>query len=310
MSEKKAPRVSVIGAGAVGATLAQRIFESGLADVVLVDILDKIARGKALDLIDGAAVTGTERSIQGTGDYAAIAGSDIVVITAGLARKPGMTREDLIAKNEAIVKDVSLHIQEHAPSAVVIVVTNPLDSMTYLTWKTTGSRREKVFGMAGVLDGSRFIALIAEELGVPRAAVETVVMGSHGDTMVPVVSKTLVNGRPISALMPKERLDALVKRTCDRGAEIVSYLGTGSAYYSPSASVFKMVSAVLKDTKEVMTASACLNGEYGLKDMFMGVPCRIGRAGIEGVVELKLSEGEKAALAKSAQAIRKSTELL
>jgi malate dehydrogenase len=303
-------KVSVIGAGAVGATLAQRVFESGIADVVLVDILDKVACGKALDLMDAAPVTGTEKSITGTGDYAKIEGSSIVVITAGLPRKPGMTREDLIAKNSGIVKDVSSHIKKHAPSAIVIVVTNPLDSMTYLAYKTTGFKREKVFGMAGVLDGSRFIALIADELKVPRASVQAMVMGSHGDTMVPVVSKTLVSGKSVLTLMTKETLDKIVRRTCDRGAEIVSFLGTGGAYYSPSASVFKMVKAILNDTKELMTASAYLDGEYGLKDIYIGVPCRIGKAGIEGIVELDLSEEEARALRKSAQAIKSSIELL
>jgi len=303
-------KVAVIGAGAVGATLAQRIFESAMADVVLVDIVKNLACGKALDLLDAAPITGTEQSIKGTGDYKDIEGSDIVVITAGLPRKPGMTREDLVAKNAAIITDVSIHIKNHAPSAIVIVVTNPLDSMTYLARTLTGFKPEKVFGMAGVLDGSRFIALIAEQLKVPRASVETYVMGSHGDTMVPVISKTLVSGTPVAGLMPKETLERIVKRTCDRGAEIVSLLGTGSAYYSPSAAVFKMICAIINDTKEVMTASAYLRGEYGFKDIYIGVPCRIGAHGIEKIVELDLSEEERAAFRASAQAIKSSIELL
>jgi len=308
--KKSLHTVAVIGAGAVGATLAQRIFESGLADVVLIDILKKVACGKALDLVDASPLTGTEQSIIGTDDYRAIEGSDVVVITAGLPRKPGMTREDLIAKNAAIITDVSVHIKSHAPNAIVIVVTNPLDVMTYLVWKLTGFKRGKVFGMAGVLDGSRFIALIADELKVPRASVETYVMGSHGDTMVPVVSKTLVSGKPVAGLMPAATLEAIVKRTCDRGAEIVSLLGTGSAFYSPSAAVFKMLRAILGDTKEIMTVSAYLEGEYGLKDIYIGVPCRIGRTGIEKIVELDLSNEEKSALNTSAQAIKSSIELL
>jgi len=307
---KPAPKVAVIGAGAVGATLAQRIFEAGLADVVLVDILKNIAAGKALDLLDAAPIVGTERKIVGTDDYKELEGSDIVVITAGLPRRPGMTREDLIAKNAAIMTDVCERIKRFAPSAIVIVVTNPLDSMTYLARKLTGFRPEKVLGMAGVLDGSRFIALIADELKVPRSSVETCVLGSHGDTMVPVVSRTFVSGKPLSKVIPEDLLDRIVKRTCDRGAEIVSLLGSGSAYYSPSAAVFKMVNAILNDTKEVMTASAYLNGEYGLRDIYIGVPCRIGKGGIEKIEELELSDIEKNALQASAQAIKSSIQIL
>ena len=307
---KPAPKVAVIGAGAVGATLAQRIFEAGLADVVLVDILKNIAAGKALDLLDAAPIVGTERKIVGTDDYKELEGSDIVVITAGLPRRPGMTREDLIAKNAAIMTDVCERIKRFAPSAIVIVVTNPLDSMTYLARKLTGFRPEKVLGMAGVLDGSRFIALIADELKVPRSSVETCVLGSHGDTMVPVVSRTFVSGKPLSKVMPEDLLGRIVKRTCDRGAEIVSLLGSGSAYYSPSAAVFKMVNAILNDTKEVMTASAYLNGEYGLRDIYIGVPCRIGKGGIEKIEELELSDIEKNALQASAQAIKSSIQIL
>jgi malate dehydrogenase len=308
--EKSSYKVTVIGAGAVGATLAQRIFEAGLADVVLVDILKNIACGKALDLIDAASLTGTEQMIIGTDDYKDIEDSDIVIITAGLPRKPGMSREDLIAKNAAIIRDVCGRIKTHAPNAIVIVVTNPLDSMTYLAWKLTGFPKERVFGMAGVLDGSRFAALLAEELKVPRSSIETHVLGSHGDTMVPVVSKTLVSGKPITSAIPKDALEKIVKRTRDRGAEIVSLLGTGSAYYSPSAAVFAMVNAILNDTKAVMTASALLTGEYGLKDIFIGVPCKIGRSGIEKIVELELSSDEKCALDNSAQAIKKTNVLL
>lgn len=308
--KKTAHKVAVIGAGAVGATLAQRIFEAGLADVVLVDILKHIACGKALDLIDAASITGTEQTIIGTDNYKDIEGSDIVVITAGLPRKPGMSREDLIAKNAAIIRDVCGRIKAHTPNSIVIVVTNPLDSMTYLAWKLTGFPKQRVFGMAGVLDGSRFIALLADQLKAPRSSIETYVLGSHGDTMVPVVSNTLVSGKPLAAAIPKDTLEKIVKRTCDRGAEIVSLLGTGSAYYSPSAAVFAMVNAILNDTKAVMTASAHLSGEYGLKDIFIGVPCRIGRAGIEKIVELDLSNDERAALANSAQAIKNTNVLL
>jgi malate dehydrogenase len=303
-------KVAVIGAGAVGATLAQRIFESGLADVVLVDILDKIACGKALDLTDASPLTGSEKSITGTGDYKHIQGSSIVVVTAGLARKPGMTRDDLIARNAAIVKDVCVNIKREAPSAILIIVTNPLDSMTYLARKVTGFSDKKVFGMAGVLDGSRFIALIAEELKVPRSSVETFMMGSHGDTMVPVVSKTTVAGTPVEGLMKPEALRRIIDRTCNRGAEIVSFLGTGGAYYAPSASVLKMVKSIINDSGETMTASAYLSGEYGLKDICIGVPCVIGKGGIEKIIEFGLSGEEKAALKRSAEAIRRSIEIL
>lgn len=303
-------KISVIGAGAVGSTLAQRLFESGLADVVLVDILKNVACGKALDLLDASSIMGTEKAIIGTDDYKEIRGSDIVVITAGLPRKPGMTREDLISKNAAIVKDVAAKVRTHAPGAIVIVVTNPLDTMTYLTCKVTGFDKTKVLGMAGVLDGSRFIALIADELKVHRSLVKACVMGSHGDTMVPVISQTFVSGKPLSSILPKDKIDNLVKRTCDRGAEIVSLLGTGSAYYSPSAAALRMIRAIMDDRGEVITASAYLEGEYGLKDICMGVPCRLDSRGIVEVVELDLSEQEKAAFAASAKAVGSSIGLL
>jgi len=303
-------KVSIIGAGAIGATLAERVLESGLADVVLLDVLKDVAAGKALDLLDAAPIVGHERSIVGTGDYGLIASSDIVVITAGFPRKPGMTREELIAKNASIVRDVSKNIKKNAPSAIVIVVTNPLDAMTYLALKETGSSREKVFGMAGILDGSRLTALIADELNVPRAKVKTVVLGSHGDTMVPVLSETRVSGKGITELLPKERMDAIIKRTRDRGAEIVGLLGAGSAYYSPSAGAFKMIKAIAKGTGETIVASTYLSGEYGLKDICIGVPCKLGRNGIEKIIELKLTEEEKEAFYKSAQAIKSTIELL
>ena len=303
-------KISVIGAGAVGATLAQRIIEGGIADVALVDILKNIAAAKALDLMDAAPVVGHECNIIGTDNYAETKGSDIVVITAGLPRKPGMTREELIAKNAGIVKGVSENLKKYAPSAIVIVVTNPLDVMTYLALKTIGTGRNKVFGMAGVLDGSRMAYLIADELKVKRSTVQTVVLGSHGDTMVPVLSKTRVAGKPVMDLIPKDKLERIVKRTCDRGAEIVSLLGAGSAFYSPSAAALLMIKAVINDTKETLTASALLEGEYGLKDICIGVPCVIGKSGMERVVEIDLSKEEKAAFLKSASAIQGSINLL
>lgn len=307
---KNIKKVAVIGAGAVGATLAQRILESGLADVALIDILKNVAAGKALDLLDASPVVGHDRSIIGTDDYTAIKGSDVVVVTAGLPRKPGMTREELIAKNASIVKGVSENIKIHAPSAILIIVTNPLDVMTYLALKTTGFDSRKVLGMAGALDGSRMAYLIADELKVNRASVETLVLGSHGDTMVPVLSKTFISGKPVTGLIAKDKLDMIVKRTCDRGAEIVALLGTGSAFYSPSAAVFEMLKAIDGDTKQVVAVSAYLSGEYGLNGICIGVPCVIGKAGVEKIIEIDLSKEEKEAFLKSARAIKSSTDLL
>ena len=303
-------KISIIGAGAVGSTLAQRVLDSGLADVVLVDIVKNMAFAKALDMADAAPIVGTERSIIGTDSYKDIESSDIVIITAGFPRKPGMTREELIAKNAAIVREVSNNIKMHAPSSIVIVVTNPLDTMTYLAHKTLGFKKEKVFGMAGVLDASRFIYLLSDELKVKRSSVETYILGSHGDTMVPVLSKTKIGGKPIARLLSKEKIEAIVRRTRDRGAEIVGLLGSGSAYYSPSAAVFKIISAVIKNSKETLVVSAYLNGEYGLQDLYIGVPCKIGKSGIEKIVELELAEDEALALKMSAQAIKSSHEKL
>jgi malate dehydrogenase len=306
----KSRKITVVGAGAVGATLAQRIIEGSVADVVLVDILGNVAKGKAFDLLDASPIVGHEKTIVGTDDYSQIKGSDIAVITAGLPRKPGMTRDDLVAKNAAIIRNVTSGIKKYAPEAILIVVTNPLDTMTYLTLKETGFAKNKVIGMAGVLDGSRFTYLLAEELKVPRASVETYMLGSHGDTMVPLLSKTRVGGRAVTSLIAKEKLDTIIKRTCDRGAEIVSLLGSGSAYYSPSAAVFKMISAILGGSKETFVVSAYLDGEYGLKDICVGVPCLLGRSGIEKIVELELSADEKKAFLKSAEAIRNINNIL
>ena len=303
-------KVSIIGAGSVGATLAHRVLESGLADVVLLDIFEKIAMGKAMDLSDASPIAGHEGNITGTGDYKDIESSDIVVITAGLPRRSGMTRDELISKNAGIVKDVAAKIKTHAPRSIVIVVTNPLDVMTYLTYKITGFPKNRVIGMAGVLDGARFVYLIASSLGVPRSSVETYILGSHGDAMVPLVSNTKVSGKPVTGIMAGEKLAQIVRRTRDRGAEIVSLLGSGSAYYSPSAAVFKMIEAILKDKKETLTVSAYLEGEYGLSDLYIGVPCKIGKLGVEKVVELAISGEEKAAFLRSAQGLKTLNNLL
>ncbi len=301
-------KVSIIGSGAVGTTLAQRVLESGIADVVLLDVLKNVACAKSLDLLDASSIVGHERNIIGTDNYKDVESSEIVVITAGFPRKPGMTREELVSKNGSIVKEVSNNIKIYAPYSILIVVTNPLDAMTYLAYKVTGFKPARVFGMAGILDESRFIYLAANELKVKRSSIETFVLGSHGDTMVPILSKTRVSGKPISSLVPKARLEEIVKRTRGRGAEIVSLLGSGSAYYSPSAAVFRMIKAVLNDTGETMTVSAHLDGEYGLRDICIGVPCRIGKSGIKKIVELDLSEEERGALHKSGQAIKDSYE--
>jgi malate dehydrogenase len=303
-------KVSIIGAGSVGATLAQRVLESGMADVVMVDIAGDVARGKALDLSDAAPVIGHERAITGTDDYALIKDSAAVVITAGFPRKPGMSREDLIAKNAAIVKDVSQKIKTYSPQAIVIVVTNPLDAMTYIAYRTTGFGRERVFGMAGILDSSRFTYLLSDELKVPRSAVKTLMLGSHGDTMVPVISRTTVSGKPVRDLLPKAKLDAVIKRTCGRGAEIVSLLGSGSAYYSPSAGVYRMLDVIFGGKSQALVVSAYLDGEYGLSGICIGVPCVLGKKGIEKIIEIDLSGEEAAAFKRSAAAIKDTIDLL
>lgn len=309
MAESKR-KISVIGAGMVGATLAQRIFESGMADVVLVDVLKNVAVGKSLDLIDAAPLTGTESAIIGTDEYSQVSGSQVVVVTAGLARKPGMTREDLISKNAAIIKSVCSEIKKAAPDSILIIVTNPLDTMTYLARRVTQFSRERVFGMAGVLDSSRMGALIAEHLKVARRDVEAQVLGSHGDTMVPLISRTRVSGKPVSDLIDKESLDSIIKRTRDRGAEIVKNLGTGSAFYSPSAAVFSMLKTIFGPVSGTHVVSACLEGEYGFEDLCIGVPCRICRRGIEKIVEIELTPEEDAEFRASAKAIKESISLL
>jgi malate dehydrogenase len=307
---RKPAKIAVVGAGAVGATLAQRVLEADLSDVVLVDIARDMAVAKALDLLDASSIVGHERSIVGTDDYSQIGGSSVVVVTAGFARKPGMTREDLVKKNVSIVKDVCANIKKFCPEAIVIIVTNPLDAMTYLALKTTGFKKERVFGMAGLLDTSRFIYLVASELKLPRSSVNGYILGSHGDTMVPVLSKTYVDDKPITDLLPSDRLDAIVERTRERGAEIVKLLGSGSAYYSPSAAAFRMAQAVIEDSGKIFVSSVFLDGEYGLSDLCIGVPCKIGAEGIEEIVELELSKGERLALNASAQAIKKTIKAL
>lgn len=298
------PKVSIIGAGNVGATLAMRIAEADLADVVMIDIAEGICMGKTLDLTDAAPVAGHNRKIAGGSDYKQIADSDIVVVTAGFPRTPGMSREELVAKNSSIVKTAVSRIKNYCPNAMIIMVTNPLDVMTYLAYKESGFPKNRVMGMAGVLDAARFTALIAEAAGVKYRDVETYVLGSHGDTMVPLLSHTKIKGKPIDKVLPKEKIDEIVSRTRNRGAEIVNLLKAGSAYYAPSASAFAMARAILKDTGEVLCVSCFLECEYGLNGIYIGAPAKLGRNGIEKIIELSLSEEERKEFNKSAEIIR------
>ena len=304
------PKVGVIGAGQVGATAAQRIVEENLADVVLADIVEGMPQGKALDLMEASPLKGHEATIIGTNDYAEIKGSDIVIVTAGVARKPGMTRMDLLKINAGIVKDVSEKIRQFAPESILIIVTNPLDVMTSLAHQITRFPKRRVMGMAGVLDSARFRYFLAEKLKVNGKDIEAMVLGGHGDEMVPLPRFSTVKGTPITQLLKKEELDALITRTRNGGAEIVSLLKQGSAYYAPGASVFEMVQAILNDEKRVLPCSAFLEGDYGLKGVFCGVPCRLGRKGILEIVELPLSDEEKRALSQSAARVREGVQEL
>lgn len=297
------PKITIIGAGAVGATAAQRIAEKELGDVVLTDIVEGLPQGKTLDLMEAAPLFGYDSKILGTNDYRDIEGSDIVVITAGIARKPGMTREDLLKINTKIIREVSQNIARYAPDSVVITVTNPLDIMTYVTMKTTNFEPARVFGMSGVLDAGRFAAFIAMELGCSVRDINAMVLGGHGDTMVPLPRFTTVSGVPVTELMPEDTIRRLVDRTVNGGAEIVNLLKTGSAFYAPSAAVTNMVEAVIKDTKRILPVCAYLNGEYGRKDIYLGVPAKLGRRGVEEIIELQLIDDEKKALDRSAEAV-------
>jgi malate dehydrogenase len=297
------PKITVIGAGAVGATTAQRIAEKELGDVVLTDIVEGMPQGKALDLMEAGQLMGYDSNIIGTNDYKDIEGSDVVVITAGIARKPGMTRDDLLRINSNIIRDVSQNIAKYAPDSVIITVTNPLDIMTYVSLKTTGFEPNRVFGMSGVLDSGRFAAFIAMELGCSVRDINAMVLGGHGDTMVPLPRFTTVSGVPITELMPESTIQRLVDRTINGGAEIVNLLKTGSAFYAPSASVTNMVEAVLKNTGRIMPVCAYLNGEYGYSDIYLGVPAKLGREGIAKVIELKLEANEKKSMDNSANAV-------
>ncbi|HEX2223390.1 MAG TPA: malate dehydrogenase [Thermoanaerobaculia bacterium] len=297
-------KVTVVGAGNVGATAAQRIAEAELADVVMVDVAGDLATGKALDMMEAAPVLGFNSQITGGSDYEATAGSHITVITAGLARKPGMSRDDLVAKNTEIVKGVTEQIVKYSPDTILIIVTNPLDAMCEVARRVSGFPRERVLGMAGVLDAARMRYFIANELKVSVEDVDAFVLGGHGDTMVPLSRYTTVNGIPLAQLLPADRIESINDRTRNGGIEIVNYYKTGSAYYAPAAAVLDMVDAILKDKKKILPCAVLLQGEYGLSDLFVGVPCKLGSGGMEGVVQLELTEDEKAALDKSADAVR------
>jgi len=297
-------KVTVVGAGNVGATAAQRIAEAGLADVVVIDIVEGLPQGKGLDLAEAAPVVGHDARIRGTNDYADTAGSDIVVVTSGLARQPGMSRDDLLAKNAGIVRSVVEQAVAHSPNAILVIVTNPLDAMCHVALKASGFPRERVIGMAGVLDSARFRTFIAEELGVSVADTHAFVLGGHGDTMVPLPRYSTVAGIPITELLSAERVQALVDRTANGGAEIVALLKTGSAYYAPAAATFEMVESILLDRKRVLPCATYLTGEYGVDGLFVGVPVVLGAAGMERIIEIDLTDDERAAFERSAAAVR------
>ena len=304
-------KITVVGAGHVGATAAQRLAEMELArEVVLVDVVDGIPQGKGLDQWESAPVEGFDTRVTGSTGYDASEGSEIFVVTAGIARKPGMSRDDLLNTNAGIVRSVSAEIARVAPDAIIVMVSNPLDVMCYVALEASGFPRERVIGMAGVLDTARFRSFIARELDVSVEDIQALVLGGHGDTMVPLVSYTTVSGIPLAQLMPRDRIDALIDRTRNGGAEIVGYLKTGSAYYAPSSAAAQMVEAIVKDKKRILPCAAYLRGEYGQAGIFLGVPCKLGAGGLESIIEVELSDLEKGALAKSADAVRETMAAL
>ena len=297
-------KVTVIGAGNVGATTAQRIAEAGVADVCLVDVVEGLPQGKALDLAEAAPLHHYDHIISGTNDYAETADSDVVVVTAGLARQPGMSRDDLLSKNAGIVRTVVGNALRYSPNAILIIVTNPLDAMVHVALETSGFPRERVIGMAGVLDSARFRTFIAQELGVSSADVSAFVLGGHGDTMVPLPRLSTVAGIPLPELMKADRIDAIVQRTRNGGAEVVALLKSGSAFYAPSSSVLQMVDSILNDRKRVLPCAVLLNGEYKIDGLVVGVPIVIGASGMERIIEVQLTPDEQAALLTSSESVR------
>ena len=304
-------KITVVGAGNVGATCAQRLAELELArEVVLVDVADGIPQGKGLDQWESAPIEGFDSRLTGSADYAATAGSELFIVTAGVARKPGMSRDDLLKTNASIVRSVSTEIARVAPDAIIVMVSNPLDIMAYVAMTTTGFPRERVLGMAGVLDTARFRSFIALELDVSVEDIQALVLGGHGDTMVPLVSYTTVSGIPLSQLLSMDRIEALIERTRKGGAEIVSYLKTGSAYYAPSSAAVQMAEAIVKDKNRILPCAAFLEGEYGQSGIYLGVPCKLGEGGLKSIIEVELTEIERAELARSAESVRSTMAAL
>ena len=303
-------KVTVVGAGNVGASCALRLADKELADVVLVDIVEGVPQGKALDILEACPVEGSDVRVSGSNDYEATANSDIVVVTAGFPRKPGMSRDDLLLKNYEIVKACVEPAVKYSPNAILIIVSNPLDAMCHVARKISGFSKNRVIGMAGILDTARFRTFLAEAAGVSVENVVAVVLGGHGDTMVPLVRYTSVAGIPISDILDPETIDAIVQRTRGGGAEIVKYLKTGSAFYAPSSAVVEMVGSILKDKKKVLPCAAYLEGEYGVNGLFVGVPVKLGARGIEKIYELNLTEDERAALKKSADTVQELVDVL
>jgi malate dehydrogenase len=303
-------KITVVGAGNVGATTAQRLAERDYADVVLVDIVEDMPQGKALDMNQAGPVVGYEPNVVGSNGYEETSGSDIVVITSGLPRKPGMSRDDLLAANRDIVDGVTREVADRSPDSIIICVTNPLDAMCHVTLDTSEFPRQRVVGMAGILDSARFRTFLAWELGVSVRDVTGFVLGGHGDTMVPIVSYTNVAGVPVSQKIKSERLEEIVQRTRDGGAEVVKLLKSGSAYYAPSAAVVEMVDSILHDQKRVLPCAALCNGEYGIDGLFVGVPVKLGKEGVEEIIEIDLSDAERADLHKSADAVRELVDAM
>ena len=297
-------KISIIGAGNVGAACAQRIAEKGDADIVLVDIVPGLAQGKALDISQSAAVVNFDTSVTGTNSYEETAGSDLVIITSGFSRKPGMTRDELVMANMKIVAEVTGSVVSYSPGCIIIMVVNPVDAMTYLAMKTSHFPRNRVVGLSGVLDGARLSSFIAAELKVSPASVSACILGEHGKNMLVIPRLTTVKGKPVTKLLPKETIDKLVARTIEGGTEIVALLKTGSAFYAPSAAAARMAEAVILDKKETLLCAAYLDGEYGIKDTVIGVPVRLGKKGIKQIIELELTKEEKQELAKSAEAVK------
>ncbi len=303
-------KVTVVGGGNVGASCALTLAFKEIADIVLVDVVEGVPVGKALDMLQTGPIEGYDVRVTGANDYGPTANSDVVVITAGLARKPGMSRDDLLLANYEVVKSVTEQVVEHSPNAILVLVTNPLDAMCWVAYKVSKFAKNRVIGMAGVLDSARFRTFIAAELNVSVENVTAVVLGGHGDTMVPVVRLSSVSGIPLSELMPKETLDKIVERTRNGGAEIVKYLKSGSAYYAPAAAAAEMVESILKDKKKVLPCAAYLEGEYGIRGLFVGVPVKLGRGGIEKIYEIRLEESELAMLKKSAASVQELIDVI